>query len=341
MSVIYNGTDLEQEFGLVCLGRGTYGAPARDIEQVHVPGRNGDLLIDNGGYLNFDITYPECTIQENFPYQARRLRNFLLSSPGYHKLTDSYNPGFYRQAEYRGPFAAEAHTARNNLSSVFDLVFNCKPLRYLDSSDVRLTLLGGGWTILPYIVTSDSLTVRFDNETSSSSRTINVTDMTTGQGYQASAGAGASASINIPDAEGHIVLIKIYTYDAEDYDIYTNGAYFYRHIASNANGFPETRFTSRFLQAECRTEISGWKGSIRYKTHDGSVENLFTCGYLGASTNWVDSETMQASNVNFAKNVSYYPPVVLGNETTEYIVNTTDSSSYGSKIGLIPRFCIL
>ena len=44
MSVIYNGTDLEQEFGMVCLGRGTYGAPARDIEQIHVPGRNGDVF---------------------------------------------------------------------------------------------------------------------------------------------------------------------------------------------------------------------------------------------------------------------------------------------------------
>ena len=153
MSVIYNGTNLETEFGMVCLGRGTYGAPARDIEQVHVPGRNGDLLIDNGGYLNFDLTYPECTIQEDFPYQARRLRNFLLSNPGYHKLTDSYNPGFYRMAEYRGPFAAEAHTARGNMSSVFDLIFNCKPMRYLgdDVGAPRIVLVGSGTTRVPYV----------------------------------------------------------------------------------------------------------------------------------------------------------------------------------------------
>jgi phage-related protein len=113
------------------LGRGTYGAPARDIEQVHVPGRNGDLLFDNGGFLNINVTYPECCIRERFPYYGAALRNFLLSSPGYHELRDSYDPQYYRLAEYRGPFEPDVHTPRNNDSAVFDLTFNAKPFRYL------------------------------------------------------------------------------------------------------------------------------------------------------------------------------------------------------------------
>ena len=129
MSVIYNGVDLETTFGMTMLGRGTYGAAERDIEQIHVPGRNGDLLYDNGGFLNVEVVYP-CSITEDFADRASELRNFLLSAPGYHKLEDSYHPGEYRMAEFRGPFEADVHTPRNNDSANFELVFNCKPQRY-------------------------------------------------------------------------------------------------------------------------------------------------------------------------------------------------------------------
>ena len=133
MSVIYNGVDLETTFGLTMLGRGTYGAAERDIEQIHVPGRNGDLLYDNGGFLNVEVSYP-CSITENFANRASELRNFLLSSPGYHKLEDSYHPGEYRMAEFRGPFEPDVHTARNNDSANFELKFNAKPQRYLSDA---------------------------------------------------------------------------------------------------------------------------------------------------------------------------------------------------------------
>jgi len=137
MSVIYNGVDLETTFGLTMLGRGTYGAAERDIEQIHVPGRNGDLLYDNGGFLNVEVVYP-CSITENFANKASELRNFLLSSPGYHKLEDSYHPGEYRMAEFRGPFEPDVHTARNNDSANFELKFNAKPQRFLSDAETNV-----------------------------------------------------------------------------------------------------------------------------------------------------------------------------------------------------------
>lgn len=125
----FRGKDLEQEFGLTARGRGTYGAPERDIEQIHVPGRNGDLLVDNGGFKNVNITYP-CSITENQPGNSFALRNFLLASPGYHQLEDDYDTEHYRLAEYRGPYDPDVFTERGNGAANFDLVFNCKPQRF-------------------------------------------------------------------------------------------------------------------------------------------------------------------------------------------------------------------
>ena len=137
MSVTFNGVELETTFNMTAIGRGTYGAAERDIEQIHVPGRNGDLLYDNGGFKNVNVVFP-CSIISDFPANARELRNFLLGSPGYHKLVDSYHPDEYRMAEFRGPFEPDVHTYRNNDSANFDLVFNCKPQRWLADAETNV-----------------------------------------------------------------------------------------------------------------------------------------------------------------------------------------------------------
>lgn len=138
MSVTYNGYDLEagdanqpETQGAVLLGRGTYGAPERDVEQIHVPGRDGDLLLDNGGYKNIQITYP-CSIREYNPTVSQWLRSVLYGAPGYHRLEDSYHPDEFRLAEYRGPFEPEVYSERGNDAANVDLVFNCHPQRYLE-----------------------------------------------------------------------------------------------------------------------------------------------------------------------------------------------------------------
>ena len=128
--IVYNGKNLE-DFGVTSIGAGAYGSPARDIEQIHVPGLNGDLLFDNGGYTNITVDYPDCCISGNFPEKFAALRTFLLADPGYHRLEDDYNPDEYRMAEFRGPLAPDVHTARGYRSGTFTLSFNAKPQRYL------------------------------------------------------------------------------------------------------------------------------------------------------------------------------------------------------------------
>lgn len=127
----FDGIDIGAACEMFILGKGTYGAPSRDVEQIHVPGRNGDILVDNGGWNNVTVKYPNCNILSNFDENVEKLRGYLMSKPGYHTLVDQYHPDEVRYAEFRGPFDPEAHTGNGNDSGSFDLEFNCKPQRFL------------------------------------------------------------------------------------------------------------------------------------------------------------------------------------------------------------------
>lgn len=329
MSVTYNGTDLETTYGMVCLGRGTYGAPARDIEQVHVPGRNGDLLIDNGGYMNFDLVYPECTIQEDFPYQARALRNFLLSSPGYHKLTDSYNPGFYRLAEYRGPFAAEAHTARNNMSSVFDLSFNCKPMRYLDSAAAPdIYLVGAGTSRVPYISSSSSLTITVNNAGSDAITAGVIRAVSQESVASISVQAGASETIYVDSSVGEIFLITVDMSESSAFSVYIN----HKRLYSRGTSPAETYIYNGFQRAECETFFRYWKGTV---AHEGGSFAL-----TGTTLASIDSETYETNSSFGLTYMTGVAPALAqgGNAITLTVTDTGGTPSY---VHMAPRFCLL
>lgn len=146
-SLVFNGVDLGKECNMFVLGKGTFGAPSRDVTQIHVPGRNGDILIDNGGWNNIDVTYPSCCILSNFRENVEKLRGYLLANPGYHELIDPYNPDEVRYAEFRGPFTPEAFTAKGNNAGMFDLTFNCKPQRFL-----RESMIAHDYVLCPYTI---------------------------------------------------------------------------------------------------------------------------------------------------------------------------------------------
>ena len=150
-SLVFNGVDLGKECNMFVLGKGAFGAPSRDVTQIHVPGRNGDILIDNGGWNNVDVTYSSCCILSNFRENVAKLKEYLLANPGYHELIDPYNPDEVRYAEFRGPFTPEAFTAKGNNAGMFDLTFNCKPQRFL-----RESMIAHDYVLCPYTIGQNS-----------------------------------------------------------------------------------------------------------------------------------------------------------------------------------------
>ena len=75
-----------------------FNKPDRDIEVISVPGRNGDLLFDNGRYKNVERKY---IVQAKGIEVAHALMNDLLNKVGYHKLTDEYDTAYYYMARLK------------------------------------------------------------------------------------------------------------------------------------------------------------------------------------------------------------------------------------------------
>lgn len=124
-----------KDFGVYISGDGTYNAPERDVETEDIPGRNGNLIIDNHRFKNIELTYP-AFIRTNFGEAAEAVRAWLGAVAGYRRLEDTYHPNQYRMARFSGNIEFETRVL--NRSGEFDLIFDCKPQRFLKSGEVAI-----------------------------------------------------------------------------------------------------------------------------------------------------------------------------------------------------------
>lgn len=105
----------------------------RRVESQHIPGRNGDLLIDEGVYDNYTQSYTIYWL----PSTSLASISQWLNQSGYVKLIDSDLPEYYRMAQVSGPINPTNHRDCYTEASVS---FNCKPQWFLVSGDVTKTL---------------------------------------------------------------------------------------------------------------------------------------------------------------------------------------------------------
>lgn len=126
-----------RDFGVYISGEGTHNAPARVYNAVSVPGRNGDLLIDEGKFENIELTYPAFIAGDGFTEKLAAFRSALLSANGYQRLIDSYHPDEYRRAYFGNQIIVKAR--KQNDAGNFDIVFTCDPRRFLLSGEEPVT----------------------------------------------------------------------------------------------------------------------------------------------------------------------------------------------------------
>lgn len=138
-SFTFNGHNCN-EYGIVCSGEATYDAPARDTTSVTIPGRNGELILDNGRFKNITVTYP--AFLRGMDTYAAAARSWLLSPRGYKVLTDDYHPDEFRMGVYTGGISFDP-TAWNHNAEV-EISFNCKPQRFLVSGQTDVAQTNGG-----------------------------------------------------------------------------------------------------------------------------------------------------------------------------------------------------
>lgn len=123
-----------KNYGVYITGEAVYNAPERDSEMIVIPGRNGALYRDKGRFDNIDVIY-HCGMfadsQQDFATNIRTFRGDLIDASlnGYNYLYDDYNTDEFRLAVFKEMF--EVSPVMNSTAGEFDVVFNCKPQRFL------------------------------------------------------------------------------------------------------------------------------------------------------------------------------------------------------------------
>lgn len=146
-----------RNYGVYITGEAVYNAPERAVEMISIPGRNGAFALDEGRFENIEVSYPAGIFAENetdFAQAVSDFRNFLCSKKGYCRLTDEYNPNEYRMAVYKSGLEVSPTQLK---AGEFNIVFECKPQRFLTSGETKSTATNGGTITNPTLFPSNPL----------------------------------------------------------------------------------------------------------------------------------------------------------------------------------------
>lgn len=133
------------DFGVYLYSSSTLNASRRDAEGEVVVGKNGEVIRDNGRLENVPLTYTGL-IREDMVSNLRGLKGFMLSRVGYCRLQDSFNPEEYRLAKFEEGFEV-THDRLFNMAK-FDMVFNCRPERWLLEGEQDVSISSSNTVLL-------------------------------------------------------------------------------------------------------------------------------------------------------------------------------------------------
>ena len=136
------------DYGLYVKNKDTFKSPRRDIEYISVPGRNGDLIVDNGRYENVEITYDLAFVNDttdDFDDAVKTIKNWLYTPQGYFKLSDSYDSSYYRMASLSS--GVDLKQQLNDFGNL-SITFNCKPFKYAFIGDGKITITAASGSVL-------------------------------------------------------------------------------------------------------------------------------------------------------------------------------------------------
>ena len=135
------------DFGLYIKEKGSYKGAKRRVERISVPGRDGDLLMDEGSYENVSIPYKLALLNDSprsFSELSRLIKQWLILEPGYFKLWDTYDRDYYRLASYMDEINLEQKL--KDYGEV-DITFDCKPHKYSLNGQDTISLTGTETTL--------------------------------------------------------------------------------------------------------------------------------------------------------------------------------------------------
>lgn len=138
--LVYNGKNL-RDYGIVIEQLPEIVHPERRGDRYKLAGRNGTQVHEDGTFENYDQPYDiwfRDFITKRDAYQlSQDLAEFLLSSSGYCRLEDTYEPDVFRMARFAGPMNVKTTLRRYGRTT---LTFDCQPERFLKSGEKAVTL---------------------------------------------------------------------------------------------------------------------------------------------------------------------------------------------------------
>lgn len=137
----FAGKKSYDDMGLIITETPVVSCPQRDVEYIGISGCSGDILADNGRYLNTNISYKVAVLSDdsNVEVSLRKVRAWLARNIGYQILSDTYDPGYFRYAAVSGEIE---FTQTLRAIGAGTIKFNCKPFRYSLEGQQLITITG-------------------------------------------------------------------------------------------------------------------------------------------------------------------------------------------------------
>lgn len=173
--IVFNGVSSE-DLHMVVQHPPVYSFPEKDYDFQHVPGRSGDVLIDNHSYQNVERKY-DCAIdarENGYTDTVSAVVAWLTSANGYCRLEDSYEPEYFRFATFKD--SGEISNLYKQVG-IFDLKFDCKPQRYLKFGEEPIHVLVSSFKVKNPTLFYSKPIIRVTGGSGTGAITVNNTSM--------------------------------------------------------------------------------------------------------------------------------------------------------------------
>lgn len=140
--ILWAGTS-NKDVGMVVEHYPSVILPRRKMEVQQVPGRNGDIILVQDAYDNYEQSYSvflDAKFKGGLQKTIPMISDWLLGHNGYQRLEDSYFPDVYRMAYYVG---GTQFISFFNEYGKGTLTFNCAPEKYYKSGEKPITITKG------------------------------------------------------------------------------------------------------------------------------------------------------------------------------------------------------
>lgn len=351
-SLRFGGIDTKG-FDVFISGDAVYNSPSRDVEMFEIPGRNGAFALDKGRFSNIQVSYPSGIGTKNeaeFREKIEGLRNALSSKVGYQRLEDDYHGEEFRMAVYKGGLDVDPTMLK---AGKFDIVFDCKPQRFLKSGEIEQSITSGDTITNPTLFESHPLllvdgygdisinddvisiqrgaiigatefnhterkSINIANRSITSN--INMTSDVSDVGLHYDAIRIGDMSINVEGLASD--EIEAFEFTSGGHDLYfrrITPTISHRTLTITYKFKPSVNFVVGESRTETKTATADYSATIGGQTVTGTINFQSVCTYDGQNTFTFAITT--TFDTNFTAYRGLYPELI-----TDCIVNSTKSA---------------